>query len=359
MAKKKAASRTATKKKPATAKTAKKPTRKGAKTPRTPRKIATASDDEPPGLSFDEPYPQPPIEADDAAPVEDGIVADQLGDQAAEASSDPPQCDGCELCEDLEPTKAESTEEVATIENAEETAVVTRTAPTMDPESAAALELEHYHQIRDLNVSVRSLYFQWKDAKDDLAVLKKDLDARNEELQKLISRGPETPLPLFANCSNTKSEPTAATPAAPATPATPPEWKRRLVTVLNIAAGAVKYLDESGIGTLGDLADFWASGRELHSLPNIGPETAAAIADAYADYANEHPELYGEPPIVAEASTAEESIETDGDEPDDEDEDGEPLFDDRNYDYGEQDEGDEPLFDAEDGPEEEEATDAA
>jgi len=249
----------------------------------------------------DEPYPQPPIEADDeAAPVEDGIVADQLGETA---------------------------EVVAVVENEEATAVVTRTAPTMDPETVEALELEHYHQIRELNKSVRSLYFDWKNAKEETATLKKDLDARNEELQKLISRGPEAPLPLFAPPKPKADEPT---PAAAAAPEAAAEWKTRPVTVLGLADGAVRYLDEGGIATLGDLAAFWIGKRELVELANIGPETAAAIADAYAEYGAAHPELYGNPPIVAEATTAEASID---DEDDDESD--------------------------EDGPEEEEATEAA
>lgn len=280
--------------KPAATTTKKRP----AKPKRTPRKIRVADDEEetPPA---DEPYPQPPIEADDeATPLEDGIVADQLGETAAEAPAEP------------EPRAT--------------------AAPTFHPESATALELEHYHQIRELNKSVRSLFFEWKTAKEETATLKKDLDARNEELQKLISRGPEAPLPLFAPPKPKADEPT---PAADATPEAPAEWKSRPVTVLGLADGAVRYLDEGGIATLGDLAAFWIGKRELVELANIGPETAAAIADAYAEYGAAHPELYGQPPIVAEATTAEESIDQETD--------------------------DEPLFGDEDGPEEEEAPEAA
>lgn len=348
MAKKKAASRTA-KKKPAPTKTAKKP----AKPKRAPRKIKTADDDFVP-LDMSEPFPQPHLtEPGDPTPEEQAEALDAMPESEG--------CGSCEACEGdcngeqpADPAPPVEGDEAAAAEPSTE--IAAPSAPQINPESREELEREHYEAILVLNQDVRRLFFKHKLAKEDTAALKKDLDARSEELQQLISQGPDKPLPLFAQQTSTPSS-SAALPAPeqkqlPAPDAPRPEWKGRSVEVLDIAAGAVKWMDKGGISTLGELVDFWNSGRSLYELSNIGPETSALVCDKFADYAKTHPEVYGEEPLPAESD---ESAATDADEPADDEEaeddgfavdDFEPLF------------PDEPEGDG-DGPESEEASEAA
>lgn len=63
---------------------------------------------------------------------------------------------------------------------------------------------------------------------------------------------------------------------------------------LGLSAGTLSKLESEHIETLGQLDEFWKSGKLLTDIKGIGEETAAKIADAYADYGQQHPALFGQ-----------------------------------------------------------------
>lgn len=155
----------------------------------------------------------------------------------------------------------------------------------MAVESPAA---RHYAEICDRTIEVQAALAEWQSAKDLASSLKKDYDRLNERLLSFISAGPEKQKRLFDDRAETQSNDT---------------WRLMPVSELKIAAGLVEKLETEGLGTLGDLQDFWRARKNLHDLSGIGPEKAAAVADAFADFGAAHPELFN--PTVAEPETSE------------------------------------------------------
>lgn len=167
---------------------------------------------------------------------------------------------------------------------------------------------DHYEEILKLNAQVCSARSLWATAKDRAAALKKEFDALNSELLDLILGGPDMQqkLPLADG----------EAPGATA-PSWSDEWRKVNIDQLDISASTLTKLVENNLCTLGDLDDFWKSNKQLTDLKGIGGATADKVADAFAKYGTEHPELYGQQTPATD--------ETDGpldndDEADDEDE---------------------------------------
>lgn len=149
--------------------------------------------------------------------------------------------------------------------------------PQADDSSSAVatLEHEHYLQIREMNRDVQKIYWEWDAAKENAGALKKELDKLRSELTTLIARGPDPQLPLFGSDADDS-------------------WKGRSVNVLAISDSLATKLEEAGLATLGELKVFWDGGGMLCDLAGVGTEYAAKVADAWQDYAKDHPEVYGE-----------------------------------------------------------------
>lgn len=171
---------------------------------------------------------------------------------------------------------AESSVAVAEDEPSEETAP-----------NVSAGEHEHYLQIRDMNRDVLKVYWEWDAAKENAGALKKELDGLRSELTQLISRGPDPQLPLSFGDAVDDS------------------WRSRSIGVLAIGESLTEKLAEGGLSTLGELRVFWDGGGLLSDVVGVGAEYAAKVADAFADYAKEHPEVYGEQTASEETEAAE------------------------------------------------------
>lgn len=84
------------------------------------------------------------------------------------------------------------------------------------------------------------------------------------------------------------------------------------MSALDIAEHIVAKLDNHAINTLGDLQDYWKSGKHLRDFKGIGEAAETAVVDAFAEYGTQHPEIFGEP--VAEAETEESDTEEESEE---------------------------------------------
>lgn len=178
--------------------------------------------------------------------------------------------------EPVEELESESNVAVADEPEAEETA-----------SNVSAAEHEHYLQIREMNRDVLKVYWEWDAAKENAGALKKELDGLRSELTQLISRGPDPQLPL-----------SFGEPADDS-------WRRRSLGVLAIGESLAEKLGEGGLSTLGELQVFWDGGGLLSDVAGVGTEYAAKVANAFANYAKEHPEVYGEQATSEEAEAAE------------------------------------------------------
>ena len=143
-----------------------------------------------------------------------------------------------------------------------------------DPSTPAALMQEHYAAIRELNAQVDRAHAEWEASKEETAAKKKDLERLHGDLRRLI-RNPDDQLGL---------------------PFGDADWRCRSLRVLpGLTDALVDKLAEAGLETLGHLKDYWDGGKYLEDLKGVGPEKSSLITDAFADYAKEHPEVYGEP----------------------------------------------------------------
>jgi hypothetical protein len=167
-----------------------------------------------------------------------------------------------------------------------------------EPESDAApsdytkREQEHYAAIVALNVRVEVAHNEWTMAKEEAKDRKTAYDALAGMLVDLIKRGPDPQKTLdFAGSESAGDDEGDLTLFSPDTE---PEWRSRPIEALGMSAAMNRRLDEGGIGTLGDLADFWRDeNRALTELAGIGAEKAATIADVWATYTAAHREVYG------------------------------------------------------------------
>lgn len=169
--------------------------------------------------------------------------------------------------------------------------------------------LDHLTAIESQNVEVQKKMLAVDNARQEHADAKKELENAIGELRLLIAEGPDPQQRL--GFPEDGAEGSADAPAAG------PKWKRRNVDVLGLTAGVLKKLDALGIGTLGDLKDYWDAGKMLHNEKGWGPETAAKVADHWATYQKEHPETWHEhdlPPEDGETGDDQDAAGNDADE---------------------------------------------
>lgn len=76
----------------------------------------------------------------------------------------------------------------------------------------------------------------------------------------------------------------------------PDAWRRVTTRALGLHPGTVKILAESGITTLGHIADWTANDRPLTDIPKIGQSKANAIEDAANAWWAKHPPMAAEAP---------------------------------------------------------------
>jgi len=131
---------------------------------------------------------------------------------------------------------------------------------------------EHYKQIITKTDELKESQAEFYTSRDETAELRKRSERINNELIELISRGPD---------------PQKRIPFSKAD-----DWRPRDLSDLGLNDGVINKLEDGGIKNLGELQDFWRSGNYLSSIKGIGEESSASIADAFADYAERHPEVY-------------------------------------------------------------------
>lgn len=163
---------------------------------------------------------------------------------------------------------------------------MTETEPVVIEEEATTLtpaqqrEHEHYEAIKARTQEVCNARALWAAAKDRASALKKEFDALTTELLDFTRGGPDPQqkLPL-------SDEPSAVSDA----------WRDVEVGELDIPDSLAAKLIEHGLHTLGELSDFWKARRELAELKGIGGAKQDLVADAFAKYGQNHPEVFGEP----------------------------------------------------------------
>jgi len=149
--------------------------------------------------------------------------------------------------------------------------------------TAQRLEHEHYENIKQKATEVRAARKQWAAAKDKAKNKKGIFDELNAELIALIDGGPDMQLKL----------PLDGKPAKDGKPAVDDSWRKLKVDQLDIKPGLVTKLAEHGIENLGQLQDFWQSGKDLTDLADIGEAKATSVIDAFSTYGAAHPEVFG------------------------------------------------------------------
>lgn len=159
-----------------------------------------------------------------------------------------------------------------------------KSAKTLDE-----LKASHYEKILSLNKRVAESELRMHADARVAKASKKAYDTLVGELTYLIKADPSQ-----------RDLPFPEPPADQAQPAVA-EWRQRSIGVLGLKDGVNSKLEWARITTLGQLDEFWKSGKRLHDLQGIGEEFAAEVADAYADYGKEHPEIFGEKPVDAPA----------------------------------------------------------
>ena len=135
------------------------------------------------------------------------------------------------------------------------------------------LRNEHYEEIREKNRQFREAYVTYANLRDQTAEAKRRHERIGKELTEIISRGPNPQLEL---------------------PFGSYDWESRSISSLAISDHEVNLLESGEIDTIGDLVRYWKDGRFLDEIKGIGGEVASKIADAFADYAIDHPEIHGE-----------------------------------------------------------------
>lgn len=169
-------------------------------------------------------------------------------------------------------------------------------------ETQESAESRHYAEIRELNEQVLDSQYEWQRAKDEASAAKKDYDRLSEKLQRLIAHGPDRQRRLFAE--------------KPAANVVVDAFRSHDVAELGLTKSLTEGLRDLGLNTLGELQDYWKSGKHLHDEKNWGPEKSAKVSDAFADFGVAHPELFG-PQGESESADGDDAAE--GEESDAED----------------------------------------
>lgn len=175
--------------------------------------------------------------------------------------------------------------------HAEQSAEVVEPTPPPSPTELRAL---HYQEITAMGEKVYEARMVWESLKKDASDAKKEFDGLTVQLLRLMRRDPlqrQLPIENDANLEAANS-----TPPLPANT----EWRKLAVadtlTQHGVSKHGVELLEQNHLGTLGDLQDFWQSGKRLLDVKGIGEGMNARIVDAFAEYGAAHPEVFGEQP---------------------------------------------------------------
>lgn len=66
------------------------------------------------------------------------------------------------------------------------------------------------------------------------------------------------------------------------------------IDVLGLTEKKNEKLIGAGLGTLGELHDYWQTGKSLRDIKGVGEALDTEFKDAFSDYGAEHPEVFGE-----------------------------------------------------------------
>lgn len=161
----------------------------------------------------------------------------------------------------------------------------------------AELRRRHYEEIVNLNRQVGEAWHEWQNAKAEAAELKKGYDGLVQQLRKTVARDPlqrdvfDAPSEVDGDADPWAApgdEVAGATGAIIDSDA----WRLKPVGELGAGRALTSKLEHHHIETLGDLQDFWSAGKDLKDLKGIGEESAAKVADAFAEYSLSHRELW-------------------------------------------------------------------
>ena len=136
-------------------------------------------------------------------------------------------------------------------------------------------DLEQLGAIREIGESVKVAHAEYLASHEETKDRKKLWEALVSDLTNAIDahNDPQTTFPFSAT-------------------ADPGDWRNTHLRHTGMPAGAINKLAANHIERVGQLAEFFARGSKLQSLEGIGPGVSLTIADAWADYGHDHPEIY-------------------------------------------------------------------
>ena len=170
-------------------------------------------------------------------------------------------------------------------------------APAPEPENLAAWEHDLLARIRkqESRVAVAENEVEWR--KESLKEAKAQFEGEVSMLRRLICQRDEK-LPLFdLQTKKTESAPEpavvtepSATESAPASAPADDSWREVEISSLDIADSLASKLYEASIETIGDLADWQSSGKQLTDIKGVGAAKADKIADAMEAFWKANPQ---------------------------------------------------------------------
>ncbi len=119
-------------------------------------------------------------------------------------------------------------------------------------------------EVKGLQAEFDTAEAQYEQAKAEAAALKKIMEAKAKKMWDFV-RALSAPLPLFE------------------------VWRNTPVSELGLPEYIVSILQEAGILTIGQLADWTSSGKRLTDIPHIGEAKVLLIEDAMERYWRDHP----------------------------------------------------------------------
>jgi hypothetical protein len=170
------------------------------------------------------------------------------------------------------------------------------------PPGASEEEVAHYNQILWQNQRLLDKRVEYHEARAEARDLRKELGSMMDELVWMIRRGPDPQKQFrFADPDDELrgdggDKPAGGTDADDEDRSTPEpaadDWRKWRVDQLGLSRGLATLLCDFGLETLGQLRDFWRDGKVLHeAIKGLGEEKAAKVADAWAKFSKDHPEI--------------------------------------------------------------------
>ncbi len=188
----------------------------------------------------------------------------------------------------------------------------TGSAASTEPPAPSPDELKraHYEEIVALGKRVEEAKRGWDSLKVETTEAKKEYEGLLAAYLRLTRRDPMQRTLLVEPHAELENPPVVDD-----------SWRKLEITVLDLAPAAVDKLFQAGVMTLGDLQDYWQSGKQLCDIKGIGEASDTAIRDAFSTYGVEHSEIFGEAPLAEGEGDAEPEDEEDDDSDDEESED--------------------------------------